>query len=421
MSPEKAKARAVRIAVERWIGYCALIVSVSLVYVLWPDPLPKNPAYLLEQKASAPKCPDFPGSRKVDLEAELKKPKPDFTDADLRGVDLTTRGPFVNVSFRNANLQNAKLAGVEFSDRTDLTCADLTEATGNKDTAFLNAKLIHASMAGAVFEDTDFRTSDLTAANLTNARLKGAIMHGTILTGAILNGTSIKGAEMSHARVGLADYRPIDAPNGAAARTMDGLSSIRLGGANVSGLELLAKAFEAAKPSSGILDMPLRQVRAATARWHRYFIVVGEVPASNADKVWAHVLEVLNGWVSADGSQPFRPFWLFSLSTLGFGLLYWVVFTVFGTSAPVTYRVKVGSDIDDKCPLPGRTHSRIPTALAFSLYYGILVPALLGLGSGLFSSLNALKPYKIKGGLHVLVGFQMFVSFVWFAHYIPWL
>ncbi|MCI0391266.1 MAG: pentapeptide repeat-containing protein [Acidobacteria bacterium] len=126
--------------------------------------------------------------------------RPDFSGADLRGVQLGYVDEIINLSFadfRRADLRKADLTVANLIG-ADLSWADLSEAN-LRDALLDNAQLYSAKLCKANLARADLNRAILTDANLTEANLNKAKLVSAGLFKAQLNLASFYDTDMSNA------------------------------------------------------------------------------------------------------------------------------------------------------------------------------------------------------------------------------
>jgi len=164
-----------------------------------------------------------------------------FDDADL------THAYFQNmetVSFRNANLSGAWLAGYGSTDKhqqCDFTGAQLTQIRG-RNCQFLKCTFCAADLSDAEIENSSFSGSNLAGANLSRvhgskAQFAGANLSGAVLFRADLRDASLKGADLRNADLREAVLNGAD------------LSGAEIEGADFAGAVLTGAKIDGLDPS----------------------------------------------------------------------------------------------------------------------------------------------------------------------------
>lgn len=351
---------------EAIIGFPILIALVFFVVFFVPDKLPTDPRNLLLERPAAPQCDLETAFRSIDLTEELSKPEPDLTRANLRGEDFSGK-TFTNVNFVGADLSGANLSGAKF-DLADLECASLiaADATGAK---FLASKLTGAKLNEIELEGGSLQFSRLVGADLSGANLTKADLREVDFTGAILGRTRMKDSRLGAAKLAFADFRPVDAPVAGESQQLIGLEALILTIPEFAGLNYLAKAYD----DAGLNDLA-RKVRSTSSRWQRHFALENQENLSRKDYYSVKGEEVLLGWVSADGSDDFRPFWILVFLSLGFAGFYWIVLLCSGhPTVLLTHRITCGDQVAEDLPVPARSITAMATATLFSLSNALLI------------------------------------------------
>ena len=188
----------------------------------------------------------FDGQSEVIEEPVISFKNQDFSDLDLRGVNLG-RTDFSQANLRNTNLERAFLgdANLEWANLADanltgafLVDANLTEAyLGDADLE--GANLADANLEGANLVDANLTEAFLTDANLTEAFLRAANLEGAFLGEANLEGAILGEANLTGANLGAANLE------GAFLRAAN-LEGASLGEANLTGANLGAANLEGA-------------------------------------------------------------------------------------------------------------------------------------------------------------------------------
>ena len=283
------------IATERILGIVTLLALTLFVSVFVPDSYSLRPADVLCQEISEPVCPDV-ALRTVNLREELGKPNPDFTDADLRNMDLSGITFSPATKFENADLSGALLNNVSF-DRVKMRCARLVTVRADKETPpkFLAVDLTRAKLNDARLNGAVFQFSDLTASDLSDTQLEGADLRDTNFTGAKLDGTSIANARLGASDFCRADYRPVDAPIAGDAEKIVNIDRVSLSQPELAGLRQLERAFN----DVGLGDKETR-ISATADRWQRHFNLE-ERDASTGQIISIWVKASVFGWATGDG------------------------------------------------------------------------------------------------------------------------
>jgi uncharacterized protein YjbI with pentapeptide repeats len=176
----------------------------------------------------------------------------DLREANLEGARLVwanLSGAYLSsAKLQGANLYGASLAGAELI-KANFAGASLRTAKlqgANLRGANLEGASLHANLSGANLSE-----ANLEGARLDDANLSGADLRSAKLRSAILLATNLEGSKLSGASVFYATYEAAAAPARGHLAGLDGLTTVRFGVGQASGLAQLRAQLAGA----GLLDL----------------------------------------------------------------------------------------------------------------------------------------------------------------------
>ena len=126
----------------------------------------------------------------------------DFTGADLTGVDFTG-AQLVGATFDNAAMNGTTLASANLTSAS-LNCAyfygpGASPGSPCTKTRVSSQPTLPANLTGAVFQNSDLTNASLASATLTRATFNGSTLVGVSFNGAVLTGVGISGSDCTKA------------------------------------------------------------------------------------------------------------------------------------------------------------------------------------------------------------------------------